>query len=100
MTQLSQPSPAPLKPLQSEAATSANKLPLISLITGILSLVLFIIPFLGLALGITSTITGFRSVLKYGPTKMGYIGAVLGLCGAVFGLCWIVAVVVVGVQFF
>ena len=104
MTQLSQPSPAPLKPLRTEAAAqlnqSSNKLPLISLVTGILSLVLFIVPFLGLILGAISTITGFRSVIKYGPTKMSYIGAILGLCGAAFGLFWVFAIVILGVSIF
>ena len=88
----SDPNVAPAPPQQ-----GGNGLAVAGLVLGILSLVLFWIPFLGILLGILGLIfggIGIGRANKVGKGKgMAIAGLVMGILGILIGLTWIFLIV-------
>lgn len=88
----SDPSAAPLPP-----PSGGNGFAVTGLVLGILSLVLFFIPFLGILLGLLGLIfggVGIGRANRVGKGKgMAVAGLVMGILGLLLGLSWILLIV-------
>ena len=103
MTSFQQPSAAPVTQKANSPNVSGKvpmKLPLTSLVLGISSCVLLLVPFLGLGLGIAAIIVGFKAINSSRATATAWAGTVLGIGGAMIGIAIIIAAFAFGLTIF
>ena len=94
MPTVQQPSPAPTA-LETKAPTTPGAIPMrdpkISAIIGGLSVLLCLVPVVGLVLGVIAIRFGYKSITRDGATQTAWIGTVMGIGGVMIGVAIIIA---------
>ena len=94
MPTVQQPSPAPATPKITTSPTPGKvpmRDPKISAIIGGLSVLLCLVPVVGLVLGVIAIRFGYKSITRDGATQTAWIGTVMGIGGVMIGVAIIIA---------